>query len=198
MALDLNNIPFKQAMFYTEVSNPPRPIQLIVLHSMEAPEKGETAESVADYFARGCPDEKGKKRPASAHYCVDSNSIIQCVQCKDVAYGAPNSNRNGIHIEMAGYARQTEAQWLDEYGKLMLANVAALCAEILMPKFSIPLTFRWAAQLKALKTTPSRGFTTHAEVSKAFSPGGHTDPGANFPTDYLFNLIKSHAQGPKG
>lgn len=194
MALDLQNIPFKQARWYTPVSSPARHIQLIVLHSMEAPEKGTTAESVADYFTWLPPTRK-----ASAHYCVDSNSIVQCVQCKDVAFGAPNANRNGIHIEMAGYARQKREEWLDEFGKLMLANVAALCAEVLMPKFKIQPVFIFAPGLKSLSKNPqTTGFTTHAEVSKAFNPGGHWDPGPGFPFDYLLNLIKEHGNDPKG
>jgi hypothetical protein len=191
MALDLNRIPFKQAKWFTEVSHPPRKIQLIVLHSMESPEKGTTAESVANYFANGADN-----RPASAHYCIDSNSIVQCVQCKDVAYGAPNANRNGIHLELAGYAKQTREEWLDDYGKLMLANAAALCAEILMPKFDILPVFIAGNALNMLRSRNSSltGITTHAEVTKAFNPGGHWDPGPGFPTDYFMNLIKSHKQ----
>ena len=194
MALDLNNIPFKQAKWYTPVSSPARHIQLIVLHSMEAPEKGTTAESTANYFAGGIGNRK-----ASAHFCVDNNSIVQCVQCKDVAYAAPNANHNGIHIEMAGYAKQKREEWLDEFGKLMLANVAALCAEILMPKFKIEPTFIYAPGLKKLASNPHQtGFTTHSEVSKAFNPQGHWDPGPGFPIDYLLELIRQHKADPKG
>src|SRR3954454_6387676 len=83
-----------------------RPFDLVVIHSMEAPEKGETAEDVGHFF------EKPSTR-ASAHYCVDNNSIVQCVQERDVAWAAPGANHDGVQIEHAGYARQTLREWED-------------------------------------------------------------------------------------
>lgn len=184
--IDFNKIPFMQAKWYTEIKeDKPRHIQLIVLHSMEAPEKGTTAEDTARYFS-------SLDRKASAHYCVDDDSIVQCVQTKDVAYAAPNANANGVHIEMAGYAKQTREQWMDVYSLAILWNVAGLCAKVLMPKFDIPLTFLRSNSLELCRIHPDlKGFTTHAEVSKAFNPGGHWDPGPGFPIDVLFDKIKA-------
>jgi N-acetyl-anhydromuramyl-L-alanine amidase AmpD len=183
--VDLARIPFVQAYWYREVpAGTPRPVGLIVLHSMEAPEKGATAESVARYFESG-----SEGRPASAHYCIDSDSIVQCVQCKDVAFGAPSANRTGIHLEHAGYARQSREEWLDAYSLAMLQTSARLVARVLAPKFHIPLEFVDTAGLKAGR----KGITTHREVSRAFSPGGHTDPGEHFPMDVYLQLVVSGA-----
>jgi N-acetyl-anhydromuramyl-L-alanine amidase AmpD len=178
--IDFNKIPFVQARQYTKVDlSTPRKIRFIVIHSMESQEKGETAENVAHYF-------KNLTRPASAHYCIDNNSIVQCVQTKDVAYGASSLNRNGVHLELAGRARQTEAEWLDPYSKAMLDNAAQLCGKILVPKFKLPVVW---VKADGLKLSTTKGFTSHAEGSKAFNPGGHWDPGPGFPVNYFLDRV---------
>ena len=151
---------------------------LIVIHSMEAPEKGTTAEAVARYFQSGT-------RVASAHFCIDQDSIVQCVPDNVVAYAAPGSNRVGVHLEFAGYARQTREEWLDLYGKEMLTLGIKLAAD-LCRKYQIPPLFLTAANLKAGNMT---GVTTHAEVTKAFHLTTHTDPGAQFPLDYFIWIL---------
>lgn len=187
--IDFSNIPFKQAQWYTEVPvASPRHIQLIVLHCMDAPQKGNTAENVASYFANG-----SEGRPASAHYCIDNDSIVQCVQCKDVAFGAPNANHNGIHLEHPGFEDYTVAQWENEYGRAVLKNSALLCGKVLIPKFHIKPVFLKAQDLTTLGT--KTGFTTHWEVTKAFNPGGHTDPGPNFPLDLYMVMVQQAVAG---
>jgi len=179
--IDFNNIPFLQAKQYTPANR--TYIRLIVLHSMEAPEKGATAEAVANYF-------HNLNRKASAHYCVDNNSIVQCVQCKDVAYGAPGANKDGIHIEMAGYARQSLAEWKDEYSLNMIDNVAQLCAKVLCPKYHIPAVYLDAVSLKSKPT--AKGFTTHRMITQAYKMGTHTDPGPFFPVDMFLEKVKKY------
>ncbi len=155
-----------------------RDIMRIVLHSMEAPEKGETAENVARYFQR--PEVR-----ASAHYNIDNNSVVQSVLDKDVAWGAPGANRNSLHIEHAGYARQSEAEWTDPYSLSMLDLSARLCAE-LCEKYNIPPVWLTPADLKAGR----RGITSHHNCSLAFG-GSHTDPGVGFPLKRYLALVQS-------
>src|SRR5207248_2455007 len=100
--LDTEPWPYIKAAFQTPVSGR-RDVRVIVLHAMEAPEKGDTARSVGNYFASG-------KARASAHIGVDSNEIIQYVYDNNVAWAAPGVNHDGIHIEHAGYSAQTESQ----------------------------------------------------------------------------------------
>jgi N-acetyl-anhydromuramyl-L-alanine amidase AmpD len=171
---------------YKEVDG--RNIQLIVIHSMEAPEKGNTAENVAIWFSRGADGRK-----VSAHYCIDTDSIVQCVQTKDVAFAAPGANHNGIQLELAGYSSQTEAAWLDVYGRDMMELAAALCGRILCPKFAIPPKYLNAKALLALGTT-GKGITTHAEVTKAFKRSTHTDPGKNFPMTRFMQRIREYSK----
>lgn len=177
-------IPFIEAKHYRKVDGNRHP-KVIVIHSMEAPEKGLTAENVANYFAT-------TDRVASAHYNIDNNSIVQSVQCKDVAFAAPNMNRYGIHLEHAGYARQSEDDWEDEYSMAMLQLSARLCREILCPKFSIIPQWLGDASLRAIAHGSSlTGFCTHADVTRAFKTvGGHNDPGPGFPKVKYMNLVK--------
>lgn len=174
-------IPFVEARHY--LRDVPRTlIDLIVLHSMEAPEKGTRAEACARYFANLPPTRK-----ASAHYCVDSDSIVQCVPHDRVAYHAPGANARGIGIEHAGYARQSRAEWLDDFGVAMLTRSAALTAT-LCKRWSIRAAFVDAVGLLA----GHRGITTHAEVSRAFKRSTHWDPGPHFPMDWYIARVAEH------
>lgn len=174
-------MPFLQAKYYTKC--PKRAIDLIVIHDMEYPERLDGAENVAKFFERG-----GSQ--ASAHFCVDADSAVQCVKLMDIAWHAPGANHQGIGIEHAGYARQTAAEWADPYSEKMLQVSATLTAS-LCKQFNIPHSFVAAAGL--LKGY--RGFTTHSEVSKAWHKSDHSDPGPNFPMAHYLELVVQGA-GP--
>jgi hypothetical protein len=174
---------FLQARNFTPVAS--RTITLLCLHTMEAPEKPATAKAVAQWFA-------GTTAPqASAHYNIDNAEIWQSVKEHDVAWAAPGANRQGIHLEHAGYARQSAMDWADTYSEAMLQRSAALTAD-LCTRHSLPVAFVPAADLLAGR----RGITTHAEVSKAWRLSDHTDPGPNFPMAHYLNLVRE-AMRPK-
>jgi N-acetyl-anhydromuramyl-L-alanine amidase AmpD len=170
-------IPFVQARNYTPANR--TKVDLIVIHDMEAPEKPDTAESVAKWFA-------GPTAPqASAHYCVDDDSIVMCVREKDVAWHAPGANSNGIGLEHAGYASQGAADWADPYSEAML-NISALLVRDICTRWQIPMNYVDAAGLLARQ----RGITTHLQVTNAFRQGDHTDPGPNFPMTHYIELVR--------
>lgn len=175
--IDQGFIPFVLARNYTlvPVANP-RKIDVIVIHTMEAPGKPTTAENVAAWFA-------GSTAPrASAHYCLDVDSTVQCVRDRDVAWHAPGANHNGIGIEHAGYAKQSAADWDSAYNVAMLDRSARLTAK-LCKEYNIPVQLLTPDALKS----KLRGICGHVDVTNAFSGGiGHSDPGRNFPwTDYI-------------
>lgn len=178
-------VKFVQARNYTRG---PRkcPIDLIVIHDMEAAETPNTAEAVANWFA-------GKSAPqASAHFCLDNNSIVQCVRVQDIAWHAKGANHNGVGIELAGFARQTQGQWADDFSSAMLELAAGLVGK-LCSDLSLPVEYVDAAGIKA----GGRGITTHADVTKAFRiQGGHTDPGPNFPMTDLVFLVQGYEVYP--
>jgi N-acetyl-anhydromuramyl-L-alanine amidase AmpD len=170
-------IPFVPAANFTPAKS--RGIDVIVIHTMEAPESVNTAENVAKYFQR-------KSVRASAHYCIDSNSVVQCVRDRDVAWGAPGANHNGLHLEHAGYAKQGSAQWSDPYSTAMLKLSARLAAR-LCNAHRIPV--RWLTP--GLLKQGLRGFTSHHNVSLAFRKSTHTDPGPNFPHALYLKLVQT-------
>ena len=84
-----------------------RALRLIVIHTMEAPETPTTAENIAAYFASG-------NVVASAHACVDQDSLVICLPMSDTAFAAPGANADGYQVEHAGYAAQDDAGWADD------------------------------------------------------------------------------------
>ena len=159
-----------------------RPVDVVVMHTMEAPETSMTAENVAAWF--GGVNPKYPPPKASAHYCVDNDSVIQCVRESDVAWHAPGANHNGIGVEMAGFAKQTKEQWEDEFSLAMLRRAACLVAR-LCREHKIPVTLLTPEDLKAKK----RGLCGHDTVTKAFGGGTHWDPGPWFPWDTFLMLV---------
>lgn len=165
----MKQIKHVQARHYTKVAK--RDINIIVIHTMESPEKPDTAKAVANWFA-------GPNAPrASAHYCIDSNSIVQCVYDHDVAWAAPGANHNGLQFEHAGRASQHAPDWSDPYSTKMLL----LSAELAAKKCK-------AYGITVRHLTPNQvsigisGICGHNDVTKAFpNKGTHTDPGPSFP-----------------
>ena len=169
--------PFVESPHVTKTGG--RKIDLIVIHTMEMDEKGETAENCAQWF-------RNPAAKVSAHYCVDANSIVQCVRDQDVGWHAPGANHDGIGIEHAGRAKQTGRDWSDAYSEAMLERSAELVAK-LCRTYKIPVAWLYAADLVAGK----RGITTHDAVSKAFKRGSHWDPGTGFPIEHYLKLVRA-------
>jgi len=177
--------PFVRARGFTPASRGKDDIDVIVLHTAEIPETPDAAERIARYF-------QTTSREVSAHYCVDNNSIVQCVKEKDVAWTAPGNNWNGIQIEQSGFARQTKADWNDAHSKALLERTARLIAEI-SKRYAIPIVPLDAADLRADR----RGVTTHVAVSRAWRRSNHWDPGPNFPLGKVLARAKElRGSGP--
>lgn len=172
--------PFLQARHYKRIGpSVKRAVRVIVIHDMEAPESGMTAENVAKYFHT-------TDTVASAHICVDNNSIVQCVKDNDVAYAAPGCNHDGIQIELAGYGKQSRAEWMDFYGIALLALASDAVAQYCI-KFGIPPVHLTDAQLKR----GEKGIVGHAQVSRVYKKSDHTDPGVGFPWDYFIQSVQN-------
>ena len=174
-------IQFLHARYFTRALAG-RTIDLVVVHDMEYPEKPESAEWCAQFFAGAA----GMTPPrASAHYSVDRDSIVQSVRDGDVAWHAMSANRNGIGIEHAGYAKQSRADWLDDYSRAELALSAQLVSR-LCKTYGIPVKYVGVDDLRI----GERGITGHGDVSKAFG-GTHWDPGESFPWPEYLALISA-------
>ena len=156
-------------------------VDWVVMHSAETAERPDTAEALGNYAAT-----MSDGRVASWHYAIDCDSIVQCVDEQHISFCAPGTNERGIQIELAGRARQSEAEWLDEYGVAMLELAANLVAVICI-RWDIPVRFIDAAGLLA----GERGITTHAEVTRGPGKGrtNHYDPGPHFPMERFLDMI---------
>ncbi len=183
-------IPFVQAkyadVFYPNEAAAQRP-RLIVIHTMENAEKPYSAENVALWFAGLAKDPAPR---ASAHYCIDEDSVVQCVRDTDRAWHAGKVNGYSIGIEHAGYAKQATADWFDRPSQAILWRSARLAAD-LCKKYGIPVQL---ASEESIADGSAVGFCGHVHVSKAFKHvNGHWDPGPNFPYEHYLELIRSAA-----
>nr|DAV69117.1 MAG TPA: Bifunctional autolysin [Caudoviricetes sp.] len=160
----------------------------VVLHTMETGENSSIAENIgAGWFTN-------PNAQASAHYCVDDNSIVQCVNEGDYAWASgPTGNLNGIQIEMAGRAAQSRADWLDDYSRAMLERTAALTADI-CKRHGIPVRVLTDEQV----ARGEAGITTHASLARVFRETDHSDPGPDFPWDFFMERVQAHAGGNGG
>ena len=159
-----------------------RNVRVVVIHTVEAPERGTIAEDVArNWFATPAAR-------SSAHYIVDSDSIVRCVDEANTAWAAPGANADGIQIEHAGYAAQNPGQWGDDYSRAMLELSARLTAD-LCRRYAIPAVHLTPSQLAA----GARGIIGHIDATNAYGPrGGHTDPGPSFPWDAYIAKVRGY------
>lgn len=157
------------------------PITLVGIHTMEAPEAGNTAVDVANYF---------KTVDASAHWCVDDGTRVRVVEDQDAAWTMPPANHYSLNVEMAGYASQTPAQWDDTYSIKTLDN-SALCVAEWCVKYDLPVRRLTDSQIGAHE----KGIAGHVDVNRVFRVSNHTDPGPNFPWSKFLSMVKDHISG---
>lgn len=150
------------------------PLRLIVIHDAEAP--SDAAKGVAAYGSR-------TDREVSWHFVVDDNVAIRQLPDDVIAWTAPGTNRDGLQIELCGYAHYSRLDWYRHQDTLKRgAWVCARWARL----HGIPA--RWLTD-KELRDGVTEGFSTHAQASRVFG-GDHHDPGKNFPLSYFLSLVR--------
>jgi N-acetyl-anhydromuramyl-L-alanine amidase AmpD len=155
-----------------------RTVDVVVIHTMEVAERPGAAAVCAHWFAT-------EVSQVSAHYCVDSTTVIQCVRENDIAWHARGGNAHSIGIELAGFARQTRKDWADPYSAAVLGRAAGLVADICRRRH---LPVRWLTSDDLL--AGRRGLTGHAEVSAAYKRSDHWDPGPGFPVESFLDRVR--------
>lgn len=159
-----------------------KPIRLVVIHDMESPETATTAEQVARYFARPSVG-------ASAHVCADNDSRVRCVADASTAWAAPGANADGLQLELAGYARQSFAGWMDDYSEQMLRTQAAPQVREWCVKYLIPMRRLSNEELAA----GEKGIVGHRQVSQVYKRSTHSDPGEGFPWSQFIAMVRDDA-----
>ncbi len=145
-------------------------IELVVLHTAECDLVPNAAFAVCSYLSRTQPPNR-----ASCHYCTDPWEIVG--QCHEewTAWTAPGANANGINIEQAGRAHQTD--WNSPLAQQMImTKTVPLVADICKRRGLPPLILE-ASELIAER----KGITDHRRVNDAFHRSDHTDCGSNYP-----------------
>lgn len=163
-------------------------INRIVIHRMQAPEKADTAESVAKYFQH-------PSSVSSCHLCIDNNSVVECVKPNKIAYHAP-PNPHSYGLEHAGY--EADGSWTDDaYSNDMLKVSAMASAQFVKDQQkignSIPIVW---LDVSTLRVNPNaRGFTSHDNVSRAFGKSSHWD-GRYFPHEAYLAMVRVYLGRP--
>jgi N-acetyl-anhydromuramyl-L-alanine amidase AmpD len=188
---ETDSFPFVKAKHFKDIVQK-RQVRLVVIHTTEALETGDSAEGTANYF-KDPRNQHGNPVKVSSHLCIDNNSIVQCVWDNDVAYCAPGVNSDGIHLELAATSAQTAAQWADPYSTLVLEKAANAAAQYCL-KYDIPRVHLSNQQLRDGK----KGIIGHYQATAVYPPNaGHTDPGANFPWDSFVERVETLYQERK-
>jgi N-acetyl-anhydromuramyl-L-alanine amidase AmpD len=162
-----------------------RPIDVVVMHTMEIAERPDAAQICARWFA-------SRASEVSAHYCVDAGAVIQCVREKDIAWHARGGNAASIGVELAGFASQTRRDWRDDYSAEVLERAASLVAEICRRR-RVPVRWLSADDLRAGR----RGLTGHVDVSRAYGKSDHWDPGDGFPVEAFVDRVRALQQAQR-
>lgn len=159
-------------------TRPASQIRIIVLHDTE----GDTAAGGAGWFASEASE-------GSAHIVVDQTHCYRTLPDDVIPWGAKGDrvNEDGLHVEQAGHAKWSHEEWMAN--RATIDNAARVVAAWAY-EYGIPLRFLTADDLRAMGTS-ARGITTHLEVSRAFEPGGHIDPGPNYPIDYFMKRVRA-------
>jgi hypothetical protein len=163
---------------------PGGPPRIIFIHYTAGKEGPTAAEDGARYDRR-------RTDGTSAHYYVDSNSVVQCVDTADRSHTALyNANLVGIHYELCG-TRQSRADWLDSTSRATIRRAARQIARD-MRKYDIPLKRLVGRQVRA-----GRGIAGHVDATRGWPEDGgtHTDPGTQFPWGVLFDDIEKELGG---
>lgn len=156
----------KKGNYYPKRS---RDIQGIVLHTAEG---GTDSTAIAKYLST-------TDRVVSAHVVIDSNKIVNLLPDDFTAFHVRGNNSKSLGLEFAYYASSwgTDKEFEDN----IISLASKWCAEK-SELYQIPVRrIDYKDWLKGEK-----GYISHSELD----PERRSDPGANFPWEKLFTLIK--------
>lgn len=158
-------------------TRPESAVDLLVYHCTQ----GSTAAGAAGWWAR---PSVASGTEGSAHVVIDNLECIRAVDDLGVAYGARGHNWNGWHLELAGFAAWSPAEWATR--EVALGEAARIVAAV-HKRFGIPVQPSSVASDGKMH----RGYHTHIGL-----PGNdHRDPGPGFPLERVIAAVKGLMAG---
>lgn len=164
-------------MAYKSSARGTRPVRLVVLHTTEG---AMTAASLGAYFYRDDVQ-------ASSHVGIGSDGVKQYVSYSRAAWTVRSGNPISDNAELCGYAHWTREQWLSEH-RSTLDRAAAWVRQRCTAR-GIPIRKLTAADVAAGRA----GVIGHVDWTNGMHDGTHTDPGGNFPWDYVIKVAADGA-----
>jgi len=150
----------------------------VIWLAVHTAEGATTAASLANYLAN--PTNQG-----SYHDVCDDSTTIQCVDYAEEAWAMLGGNPRSDQVCCTGFAAWSTSTWLSHQG--MLDRIA-----------------RWLAQRARVRGIPldhigptgvadrAPGVIGHWDYTIGAHDGTHTDPGPNFPWDYVITKARQH------
>ncbi len=166
------------------------PILYAVMHVNVGPEVEGGARGLASYLNNNGPTGGGYQTIS------DDKELIRVANDDEIVYGAGGVNHNAVHHCFIGSADQTRDQWLDAYSRGEL-NFGAKQTREWCNLYGLPIAKLEGPQI----ANRAKGICGHVDVNKSglpgtVWPGGHYDPGPNFPWDVYLPLINGDAPTP--
>jgi hypothetical protein len=153
---------------------------LAVLHTSEGGELTSSAEALSRFMETP----RSGTNLASYNVVFDTDQVIPAVPYDVVPYAAGGGNAIGVHGCFPGRAGQTREQWLDDISFDMIGQAARWLLDV-HEELGIPLVRITWQQVQ----NGASGICDHFDISRAFKKSNHTDVGAGFPWDVLFDEI---------
>jgi N-acetyl-anhydromuramyl-L-alanine amidase AmpD len=140
-----------------------------------------TAREEASYARRRTDD-------VSTHIVVDSTEALQTLTLDRNAWhsGSAWGNSKAISFELRG-----KNTWSADYWRTVIDRVAPVIAECCV-LYAIPVRH---LTVEEARKKVMKGFVTHDDMRQAWGGTTHTDPGPNFPMQYLLDTVNKEITG---
>ena len=127
-----------------------------------------------------------------SHIYVDDNDLIQSVDTihRVNHAGSSNGNQNALCIEQTGLTSWSRQTWIDSINWDLLGDWLAYIINN-DPTLSDNFQVRRASVQEMINNSKVAAFYSHDDMRRAWGGTSHTDPGSNYPWDFLFNAVNS-------
>lgn len=119
------------------------------------------------------------------HFSSDPSTVLQGLESwyGTGHVGSAQGNQYGISWEFVGFVSSSTAYYR------ACIDRAADSMRLVMKKWGIP--HRWLSDAE-LRAGNVKGLVTHLQCSRVLGGSNHTDPGPNFPQQYLINALEDN------